>query len=307
MKKIIHVILLIAVVFLASCEDFIEKDITKSTVNLLSPMDGYISSSLTNTYWWDELEGAENYQIQIVKGTFANIIQYVVDSTIAFNRFDFTLSQPGSYQWRVRALNNGYETVYSLRSVVIDSTSDLSGQIIGLISPAENLVQGSSQVTFQWSGIFNAEVYRFQLLDSIGGIIKDTALTPTSVTLTINKGNYSWRVRAENSSSVSPYTMRNFTIDQTAPQAPVCVSPTLNDTVIAPFDLTWTHDSSINGDSLYVYTDSLNTIIFLRIFTTNTSHEIDTITTGKYYWRVKSFDVAGNASAFSTISSFFIQ
>lgn len=307
MKPYNIILLFIGILIFNSCDDFIEKDISKKTVTILAPAEGYKTSSLTNTYWWEEVDGAEEYRFQIVKGTFSNIVQYVVDSTFSNNKFDYTLSLPGNYQWRVRAMNNGSFTEYSTHSLIVDSTNDLSGQTLALIIPAGNSVFQNSQITFQWTSIFTADFYRLQILDSIGSQLKDTVVISSNITMTLTEGEYTWRVRAENNTSVTPYSYRTFAIDQTGPNAPICISPINKDTVIVPFDLNWFHDDFLSGDSLYVYSDSLQTLVSIKIFTSNTSYLIDSIALGKYYWRVKSFDLVGNESPFSTTFSFLVQ
>src|SRR5258705_9410550 len=116
----------LAIIFFGfiSCEDFIEKDISGKHVSILAPADGYISNSLTITFWWNELEGAEQYKLQIVKPNFAAIQDIIADTTLTDTRFTTTFA-PGTYQWRIKAMNNGGDSDYSTRTFTVDSSGNL--------------------------------------------------------------------------------------------------------------------------------------------------------------------------------------
>ena len=59
---------------ITSCTDFVEKDISKKTVAILAPPDGYVTYSVTLTFWWQEIDGAENYSLQVVRPDFSRSI-----------------------------------------------------------------------------------------------------------------------------------------------------------------------------------------------------------------------------------------
>lgn len=293
--------------FLFGCEDFIEQDISKDVVLLLSPPDQFSTYTLTQTFWWEEIDGAEQYLLQIVKTDFSNIQQLLLDTTIITNKFTFAFTSPGKYQWRVKALNNGYETGYSTRSLNIDSTIDLGTQLVSLILPVENHATKDTVINFSWSSLYNATQYRFQLLDNSSSIILDTVLTSPQLTIELAEGTYSWKVRAENSLSVSPYSTRNIAIDLTSPTVPVPISPSNGDTSSAPVLLSWQHDPTAFGDSLVVFSDSLLTNVSLSVLSTTTSYSFNAPNSGIYFWRLKSFDQAGNKSEYSSIYKFYVQ
>ena len=76
------------------------------------------------------------------------------------------------------SINNGSETEYSVRSLKIDSTLDLSTQIVSLISPIDNYSTLDTSITFKWSALYNANEYHFQLLDySSSSILLDSIIT----------------------------------------------------------------------------------------------------------------------------------
>src|SRR5688572_12340162 len=125
-KSILPLVLLGA--FLSSCEDFFEPNLEKKDVVIIAPANGTVSSSFTQTFWWEELKGAEEYTLQIVKPTFSSVQQLILDTNVNGTKFYYTL-QPGVYQWRLRAINNSSETDFVTYNLEIDSTLNLSGQM----------------------------------------------------------------------------------------------------------------------------------------------------------------------------------
>lgn len=294
--------------FFFSCKDFIEKDIHKKTVVLLSPADGFVTYSLTQTFWWEEVDGAEQYTLEIVKPDFSSVQQLILDTLITKNKFGFTFLSPGNYQWRVRAINNGSETEYSVRSLKIDSTLDLSTQIVLLISPVDNFSTRDTSITFKWSSLYNATQYNFRLYDSTGtSLFFDTLTSNNILHLILSEGTYKWQVRAENNNSTSPYSFRNLTLDFTSPSAPIQNSPAFGDTSSTPVILNWRHDQTSVGDSVYIFNDSLLSNLSTSVFSTDTTYSFNALTSRFYYWKIRSVDAVGNKSSYSNISKFYVQ
>jgi hypothetical protein len=307
MKSLI-VLFCIAAIFLSSCEDFIEKNISDKTVTLLSPPDGYTTSTLTQTFWWEELDGAESYRMQIAKPSFSNAQQFFIDTSITSTNFTYQFLSPGTYQWRVKAVNNGSETAYFTRTLNIDSTLDLSAQVVVLISPANNYNSSDTVQTFTWNSLYNATLYRFQLVDnSTTVVIKDTATTNTQLTTRLIEGDFKWQVRAENDFGVSPYSSRNIIIDLTAPSVSTPVLPANGDTIASPVGLSWHRQSSAIADSLLIYTDSTLTNLSLAVYETDTTYSFNGLSFNDYFWRLKSMDAAGNQSGYSSVYKFYVQ
>lgn len=307
MKNISLIVCLLGLAGFYSCDDFIEPELDDKTVFLIAPPDSLRSSVVTQTFWWDEVDGGETYKVQIVKGTFSYVELFVADSLVATNKFQYSL-QPGNYQWRVRAENNGGNTPWSTRTLTIDSTLDLSAQIVALTSPIDNYSVNVTTGTFKWQSLYNADEYRLQVTDTASGsLIVDITQTGTEYNYTLSEGNYIWGVRAQNSLSISLYSTRKLNIDLTAPSAPVLVSPLNNAILIAGANdsLTWLIDPSSVSDSLFIDTDS----VFpnpQKFFSSNTYYII-TQPAGTYFWKVKSMDQAGNQGAFSAYRKFFLQ
>jgi hypothetical protein len=216
---------------------------------------------------------------------------------------------PGTYQWRIRALNGSSATPYVVRTLTIDSTTDLSSQTIILNSPANNYATNASTVTFTCYGLYNATSYRWALKTHASGFTGSLVLpehleSDTSVTITgLTEGYYDWGMRGETSLSSTLYASRSIYIDFTAPVTPSLDLPANGNTATGPgFNLSWIHATDTGSplyDSVYIYNNAALTGITRTYKITSSTNVSDTLSNGTYYWRVKTFDKAGNASGFS--------
>src|SRR5687767_4603767 len=94
---------LLLFVVISSCEEVLEKDLTNNKVVLEAPSNNVITNDSIHNFSWEEMEGAFEYQLQIVSPRFDSIAKLVADTTMTTVIFlDMTL-QKGNYQWRVRA------------------------------------------------------------------------------------------------------------------------------------------------------------------------------------------------------------
>jgi len=314
MKKIIYFSFLALIGFTWACrKDFIVENIDNKTVTVNAPVDNASTSINLVSFWWEPLDGAEKYSLQIVKPSFANAVQLLVDTNIVTTKFNFTL-KPGTYQWRIKATNAAHNTAFQVFNLKIDTTSDLTEQFVELISPIDNAITGNKVVTFTWGSISVAQKYRLKINE---GLILDTTLTGnTTLTYTlpaINNGvtTYSWNVKAINDKSQSQFNTKanTVTVDKKGPSVPVLTSP-VNGTIIAQTDsLRWTHATDTKYDSVYVADDSL--FIYnadQREWDVNkiSVSELNRAAGVYYWWKIRSFDVYGNASSYSAIRKFKI-
>jgi hypothetical protein len=87
---------------------------------------------------------------------------------------------------------------------------------VQLLAPVDNLATIDSVQTFFWEGPEGTQRYRLQIVsprfDSITRFIVDTPLAVNRFTIKLNRGTYEWRVRANNSSTATPFSMRKLTI-----------------------------------------------------------------------------------------------
>lgn len=118
MKRI--VISLFMLTFLFSCDDIVEvEDISKQQVVILAPTNNSVLTENNIIFSWNVLEEIDRYHLQVATPSFENASQIVVDSLVTATNLSSTLSA-GNYQWRVRAENSEYETVYTTQSFIVE-------------------------------------------------------------------------------------------------------------------------------------------------------------------------------------------
>lgn len=316
MKKIVNytaLFLFISTLFFA-CDDFVEKDIENETISLLAPGNNLTTVQLTHTFWWDWLEGAEVYNMQIVEGTFSSVTSFILDTTVSKNKFDVTL-YPGSFQWRVRGENNGGVTDYSTYNLTIDSTLDISSLQVVLSSPIDNYITNNDSITFVWNSLLNADDYLVEVHQNTwtGSVVFGPQIeASTSLTTTLPEGDLVWGIQARNATSgtSTAFSTRTITIDTTAPDLVTLVLPidnaTLNDTINT---YSWTQGSNTGTalvDDIYFYSDAAATTLVKTAQATGTSYQ-DSLGIGTYYWAVQTTDAAGNIGAFSNLRKVILQ
>lgn len=317
--------LLISILILCctSCHDFFEDDISGQTVTLISPANGTTTTQLTHTFIWNEIKYADSYHLQIAYPTFSNIQYYIADTNLTTEQFLITLS-PGTYQWKVKAVNSASETAYSsVYDLTIDTTSDLSYQSVVLISPSSGRYINSNLPSFIWQQMSIADKYNIIVKSSSNWttgstIINDTVTTPYYNLTTgqeLSEGTYTWGVRAINSLSYTyNYNTATFYIDTTSPPTVTLTSPTHNSLqTLGSITFTWQQGSDIGNfqsprtDSFYLYADTAMTTILYRDASTSSAITKTVSNTGMYRWFVKSYDAAGNGGISSSKFDFVIQ
>ncbi len=305
--------LLLALFYGWGCSDVLVVDISEDSVVVITPLDSAQSSQAVQNFWWEELDGADSYLLTVVSPSFDDIQRRVIEASITgTTSYDTTLTS-GAYQWAIQGVNEGYESKNDIYTLFIsnDSTSNLANKIVFLTSPAADAATRDSQITFRWDEVDNADSYTLQIaspnFSDLNNIQLNELIENNSLTATLSEGSYRWRVRAENSTSVTPFAERGLSIDQTAPSAPVLISPGDGATVILPSNLSWTPDNSSSKDEVFVYSDSTQNNIVFQTETTETNISFNDSSFSTYYWHVRSVDPAGNVSAFSSLRSFLAQ
>ncbi len=305
---------LIMITGFTSCDDFIEPDIDNEVISLLSPKNNLLTIQPTHTFWWDILDGAEVYNIQIVEGSFSAVTYLVLDSTISSNKFDVTL-YPGSFQWRVKGMNNGGETPFTTFNLEIDSTLDISSFQVDLNSPSDNFITNDTNVTLIWDNLTSADDYLIEVhQDTWSGavVLGPQIQSSTSLAATLPEGVLVWGVQARNSTTGTStiFSTRTLTVDITIPNAVTLNSPASGTTVTSGYNnYTWTQGTNTGtalSDKIYFYSDAAGTLLLngypVTLGSGVTTHS-DSLDTGTYYWAVESTDEAGNVGPFSSLNT----
>lgn len=316
--KVTSLFLFIAGIVLG-CNEIFEEDLSDDIVTLTIPADGTITPVQSTQFRWSEVAGATSYNLEVVSPTFFGLTSYIYDTTVTDSEVTLTL-YPGDYEWRVRGENFGSSTAYSeIFSLKIDTTSDLSVQTITLTAPL-NSATNANTVDFSWTALSAADSYQLQVYSGAtfgsGTLLLDTNLTSTSVTgYSVAEGEFTWGVKAINSvPSETAYSSSYFEVDRSAPQDVTLAYPDGdNFTTDSNYTYTWTSLADTGAyqtsliDSIYIATDSLFTSIYKR-FGTSLGAQSDMIPLpDTYYWRIKTYDRAGNSSSYSGFKSFEVQ
>jgi hypothetical protein len=300
---------------ISSCNDFIEEDLDNDYVTILAPQDNLVTTSSTISFYWEQIQGASKYRIQVVKPSFAAVSVFLVDTLVSGTFFSHVFT-PGVYQWRIRGENAGSQTPYVTRAFQVDSTMDLSGQQLILLAPSTDYADSGSSVSFNWYGLYNATQYTWALKNytgTFGGATAVPAQTTTDTFITVSvlpEGRFEWGVRAENGFSNSNYTFRSIWIDKTSPGIPTLTLPA-NAHVYASnqFSLYWSRMNDTGSpltDSVLIYDNGSLTNLVKSVYSIN-QNWTDTLSPGTYYWRVRTIDKAGNKSNYSSVRSFTLN
>ncbi len=95
---------------------------------------------------------------------------------------------------------------------------NISNTAVVILAPTNNVTLNTAAVNFTWEPVEEAESYHVQIatpnFEAAQQIVKDTILTSTNVLLTLENGEFQWRVRGENSAYQTKYTITNFTIEE---------------------------------------------------------------------------------------------
>lgn len=313
MKKIIirNTALFFVLVVIAGCKTFFEDDITNQTVTLLSPATGTTTEIASQTFWWEKVEGASDYRLQVVTPSFNSTEVLILDTLVSKDKFTVTLF-PSVYEWRVRAENSAWQTKWTKSQFQIYSTLDLTRQKVNLLFPG--LITNTKNIRFQWDGVVNAKSYSFVAYkDQWNGV---SAVTSTKVDTTffekeLNDGKYVWGIKAVNSISETLYSQKTLIVDTTPPTIPVLSAPSDSAAVTnTNVSFAWNSSDQTSGiaqDTLKVFSDKGLTNIVKIVTSNSKSAEIPFTNRTVYYWTVRSVDKAGNVGKASNAFSFTIN
>lgn len=173
---------------------------------------------------------------------------------------------------------------------------DITNDITSPISPTEGTVVASNVVNFKWNTLNGADKYRVQLFDNNQIIILDSLVSQTNLTYPVNSGAYKWRVRGENFSYQSTYSLPiSFTVVQSTDLNAQQVIQT------SPSNGYYTNSNSINlawqdlvaADTYSVEIINItngSTVVYQQSGITTTSINLSNTvfsTNGEYIWKIK--------------------
>lgn len=258
--------LLILPVFIWACRDIQEKNITRSTVELVSPRDNFSSSVQFQTFFWSKVDGASAYRIQIATPSFApDSMTLLVDSTTKSTQYSISLASGKKYQWRVAAVNSAYETVFAApRSLSINLSGDVSIQIVQLKSPNETPFTSTlGPIKFEWESVGAADHYElgFDTILTNASVAPNKTVATTSALASFKaEGKYIWKVKAiDKTGKSSAYSSRSIIVDKTKPTVTLLLPSAKYETSLDSVAFEWKSEDvyGLADQQLFVYTDSV--------------------------------------------------
>ncbi|MHC0446357.1 hypothetical protein ACWA1F_13185 [Flavobacterium sp. 3-218] len=186
-------------------------DFQNNTVILLTPTNNLTTKTADQKLSWDAIIGATTYQVQILDENNTLVKDQSSETTV----FNFTFDE-GKYTWKVRASNGAAETLYTSRSILVDTKAPNTPTPT---NPVNASTTTNTSINFQWNRTpitgspekDSLYVYTESALTNLH--FKDKGTSPYNKTMT--KGTYYWFVKsfddAGNESARS--TVFNFTIN----------------------------------------------------------------------------------------------
>ncbi len=295
---------ILTMIIYGGCTEIFEPDISDEEVQLLTPPNNTTTPLLTHTFWWNEIEYADEYLFQLVSPSFSFINETIADTLTENYSITFILN-PGTYQWRVSAKNYSGQTEFSTNTLVIDGSSLLANDTIQLMYPLSNDTINNVSQTIKWRYSTTADNYLFNLYyESDLVYSEETAFDTINIQLQWGEGSYKWEVRGQNEVATTNFSSRNFFLDTTVPTVPTLLTPQNNielfDTIIS-FNWSRVTDSGSGiMDRILVYTNQDLTELKVSQLINGTHYEFY-LEPGEYYWQVQSIDAAGNVSELSEL------
>jgi len=308
--------LIVLLFILTGCKEFIEPSIHDRRVVLLAPAHRTEGAIYAQNFWWEEVDDALNYRLQIVSPDFSRPDRLIMDTLVNSNKFNFTLD-PGSYQWRVRAENGSSQTGYATASFII-YPSTITTQQVQVLAPANQLLTNISNTTFKWLKLYGATRYRLEIDTNNFAdeqvLFLDQTITAQEFPVTFTKDKlYQWRVMALNDTAASKWSaVQSITYDSTPPEEVLLNDPATNVLVTSPVTLRWAVTPAAVKYQLYIYKNAQKILYSssypVTLTTTSFSFTGETGAVGeKVYWEVRAIDAAGNTGVFSELRTFTLQ
>ncbi|SFB96138.1 Por secretion system C-terminal sorting domain-containing protein, partial [Flexibacter flexilis DSM 6793] len=269
---------------------------------LISPANNAVNQLTNLTFDWSDVTGAAEYEYQYSNNS--NFTAAITGTVTASQASITGLDNATTYFWRVRSKNGSNISPFS---EVFSFTTLTPLAAPTLISPANNAVNQTTNLTFDWADVTGAAEYEYQYSTNsnfTAAITGTVTASQASITGLDNATTYFWRVRSKNGSNISPFSEVFSFTTLTPLSAPTLISPAnnaVNQTTNLIFD--W---SDVTGAAEYEYQYSNNSNFTAAITGTVAASQasitgLDNATT--YFWRVRSKN--GNTiSEYSSVFSF---
>lgn len=197
-------------------------DLGNQIVFLRSPSENFYTNKDAHILTWDRIQTATTYTIEIDKTIQGNTSTEIQTSDLTNNNFTLNstiLTEDAIYTWKVKAVNDNSETVFTARKIFLDTQNPNQAT---LASPSNDSKE-SSPVTFTWNipgdtgEVQSALSSVLEVATDIGfaNIIETISTDTSSQEITFaNVGDYHWRVKiVDLAGNYSTSEVRKITIE----------------------------------------------------------------------------------------------
>jgi len=267
-------------------------DLTRPTLNISSPTDGYITGHRSLHIFGLATDNIKLSTLEVLVGGVSALVDSTYSGTSQVVDKNADLAE-GRNTVTVRLLDAAGNADEKNLEITYDPTAP---ETFDLLTPANNSWTNANSGVFTWerpqdliSGIDYYDLY-------VGGTKQNTApITGESYPVRgLTEGNYSWFVQArDRAGNITNSAVWNLRVDNTPPTTPTLVSPAA-DAVNNELAFSWTACTDIlsgmAGYDLYV-----NRVKKAAV-TENSVTLTEPLEDGIYSWDVESRDLAGNTA-----------
>jgi hypothetical protein len=217
-KYLLSLLLVVLAVAVICCDDILETDLSDDAITLRLPANDITQSdSVAVSFWWEELEGASHYELQVVSPDNTNPTSLVLDTLITKTQFSAGLPA-GKYEWCVRGVNSGYKTEFICRAITITKTElPTPEEVLTLILPtAGATLTGPRTINFSWNAYAGADKYTLLIEtpnhETPASSELNVTITDTQYAKELPVGEYEWCVKAFYGNKETEFTCRAISI-----------------------------------------------------------------------------------------------
>jgi len=278
--------------------------------SLISPENNSYVHGAVLELSWSTVSGAQNYRFLLANNSdFSSPIK---NRILSGSGYTMSLPADGGYFWKVASRDSAGNEAYSQTWVVTADNSPPTAP--ALISPAENENVNDNIPQLTWGAAldnFGIENYEIWIDSSLSKVVTDNARTYENAP-ELSNGLHRWYVRVfDHAGNENSSVERSFFVDTVPPSQPAKSAPT-NGTRTSSKTVTfqWTsvtdrgfpaaHYELWVDDDLGFGSPSILENVVVNSRTRDVSD-------GNYFWRVRTYDNAGNASGFENSWSLLVD
>lgn len=292
-----------------SCDDIFEKDISDVTIGVYHPGDTMITSNSSVLFFWEDKPSIDSTVIRVVPISM-QASPTIIDTFVLANNQISLYILPGKYNWELQGFNSAYSTNLTKGYLEVDSSLDISDIELKLFNPSKNLLTNTNIIKFNWQNLYNADVYRYTLKDTLGFSYLDTLTVTNELILDLSDDHYRWSVRGYNNTSGTKTMVatRLLAVDTKSPAVSDVLIPQDGEVInTQQVSFSWLRHADSGSqvyDSLIVIDSKARIVLSEKIETT---YYTDSLSQGDYYWYLKTYDIAGNYGGYTQPSLFTIK